>query len=314
MNYLITNLTNVKYLTGFTGSAGFVYISNLGKAFFITDGRYTIQAKQEVNANYNIYIGSILDFLKDQNLDQLTLEDTIQYREYQKYANLIKNVSVSSQKIEELRSRKTDREIQIIKHAQSVTENVFACVKRKLEVGMSELDVVELLRNEFNKHDLNEFSFDPIVAFGENSAKPHHQPRNRKLKFDDVIQFDFGCMSQGYCSDFSRAVYFGTPSKKFTQVYDIVKEAQNIVYKYAKVGIECSMLHNLAYEYIKSKGFGDNFTHSLGHSLGLEIHEAPTLSKNDNTIIEKGMIFTVEPGIYIEGEFGIRLEDLLIFE
>jgi Xaa-Pro aminopeptidase len=314
MNYLISNLTNVKYLSGFTGSSGFVYISDFGKLYFITDARYEIQAKKEVRKDFTIYVGAIYDFIKKQKINEICLEDTIEYREFQKYCKLINKVSFISQKVEESRSQKSQNEIKIIKQAQSITEVVYRSCKRKLEVGISELEVVDLLKEEFRKHDVYEFSFDPIIAFGKNSAKPHHKPGNTKLKFDDVIQFDFGCKLNGYCSDFSRSVYFGKPSEKFTKIYNIVKEAQNIVFKYAKVGLECSILHNLAYQYIKSKGYGEYFTHSLGHSVGLDIHETPTLSKNDHTKIKKGMIFTVEPGIYIEGEFGIRLEDLIIFE
>lgn len=312
---LITNLKNVRYLTGFTGSSGFAYVENSVDYYFITDGRYTIQANYEVkNVNYEIVTMPIIEFLKKRNLDILVLEDTIAYRELKIYEKCAKKIQIKSDLIESRRQIKKHKELKIIRKAQEITEEVFEKVKAHLVLGMTELDVVEVLRKLYKEYEVYEFSFDPIIAFGENSAKPHHNPTSRRLREGDVIQFDFGCMYKGYCSDFSRVLCFGKSPDNFDEVYNVVKYAQKLVFANARVGMKTRQLDKIARDYITSRGYGKFFNHSLGHSLGLEIHEAPNLSANDDTIIKPGMVFTVEPGIYIPNKFGVRLEDLLIFD
>ncbi len=210
------------------------------------------------------------------------------------------------------RSVKSVLEIEKIKSAQKMTELTLDYILPRITVGRTEREIA--LEMEFFARKLGSegVAFDFIVASGENSSMPHAVPSNRKFKNGDFITMDFGCVSEGYRSDMTRTVALGTVSDKQKLVYDTVLKAGNSAIAEIKAGKRCCDIDLIARNIIKNAGFGDNFGHALGHGVGIDIHEAPTLSPKSAQTLRAGNIVTVEPGIYLEGEFGVRIEDMIL--
>jgi len=215
--------------------------------------------------------------------------------------------------LDELRLVKSADEIENLKESCRIVSEVCETIKRELKPGLTELDIHYKIIELFAKYKVKE-SFAPIVAAGKNSANPHHASSDYKIAENDIIMIDLGCVYKGYCSDLTRTYFLGKMNDKFRNVWDIVKESQNAVLKEIKAGLPLSWADKTARAVIDAAGYKDNFIHTTGHGVGIEIHEMPSLSSNAEGIFLRNMTVTVEPGIYLNGEFGVRIEDTILIK
>jgi len=208
-----------------------------------------------------------------------------------------------------LRRIKSDEERKLMKKAAEIADMTYREILKEDIKGMSEREVASMIDYIIKKNGAEETSFQTIVASGPNSANPHHTPSDRKIREKDMVIMDFGARYEGYCSDITRTVAVGDISKTKEKVYEIVKEAQEEAKKIARNGVEARKIDKKARDIIKKNGYGKNFTHRVGHGLGIDPHEEPYLTESNEGKIKKGMAFTIEPGIYLKGRFGVRIED-----
>lgn len=215
--------------------------------------------------------------------------------------------------IHEVRAVKSKKELQNIIKAQRISERVLADVLKRLKVGVTEIEIANFIKKSFIKYKVPILSFPPIVAFGKNTANIHHEPGKSKLKKGDFVMFDFGTTVNHYCSDMTRTYVFGNPSRKQEKVYKGVLKAQEIALKkLSKSEKKASVIDKSARSFLHNK-FGKNkFTHGLGHGVGTVIHEWPNFKPNSTDILPVGSVMTVEPGIYIKGFGGVRIEDMVL--
>ena len=207
---------------------------------------------------------------------------------------------------------KSESELEKIKKACKITQKAFHTAIKQVKAGMTELELKDIIENLYYEFGADGIAFETIVAFGANGAVPHHQTGQTKLAENTCILVDMGCSVEGFCSDLTRTVFFGNPSEKFVDCYNAVLNANLLAEQKIQAGISTKQADAIARNYLKEKELDKYFTHSLGHGLGQNIHEYPTLSKKRNDKLEKGMVFTVEPGVYLDGEFGIRIEDSVL--
>lgn len=315
---LITNSKNRRYMTGFTGTAGIVVIS-LTKAVFITDFRYVEQAKNQVK-NYEIvqHKGPIHEevasLVKELGIKKMGFEqDEMTYGTYKLYDNIVSAQLVpTSGMIESLRLIKCEDEIQILKEAAAIADQAFEHILKVIKPGVTELVVSNELEFYMRKLGATSSSFDTIVASGERSALPHGVASNKVINTGELVTLDFGAYYKGYCSDITRTVAVGEISDDLKNIYDIVLQAQLRGMNGVKAGMTGKQADALTRDYIAEKGYGDYFGHSTGHGIGLDIHEGPALSMKSDTVLVPGMVVTVEPGIYLQGVGGVRIEDDIV--
>lgn len=312
---LITNGYNRRYMTGFTGTAGVVLIGEK-KAVFITDFRYVEQASRQING-YEIiqHMGSIIDEVAKQAADlgikRLGFEqDHLSFATYKLYENTVQAQLVPvSGVVEKLRLIKSDAEIKILKEAAEIADAAFQHILSFIRPGIREIDVANELEFFMRKNGAISSSFDIIVASGYRSALPHGVATEKVIEKGEFVTLDFGAYYKGYCSDITRTVAVGEVSEELRSIYKIVLEAQLRGMTGIKPGMTGREADALTRDYITEKGYGDYFGHSTGHGIGLEVHEGPGLSVRTDTVLEPGMVVTVEPGIYIPGLGGVRIED-----
>ncbi len=322
---------NRRYLSGYTGedssydeTAGILVITEK-QNILVTDARYDVQAENEAGDLYSIncYTGKLadelIDILKDAKSKKIGVEASrLSYGEYRKLAdNISKNnydieFGDASEILDLLRINKDDEEINEIKAALEIAETAFMEFRNRIKLGMTEKESAWLLEKLIREKGAESLSFPVIAAAGKNSALPHAIPGNKKLKKGEPLLFDFGAKLNGYCSDTTRTLVMGRPDEKFKKIYKILFDAQQLAVDNIKPGISAQDIDKTARDYIDATEFKGKFTHSLGHGVGLAIHEAPRLSKKDNTILEPGMVITVEPGIYLPEWGGIRLENMVM--
>ncbi|HWJ79256.1 MAG TPA: aminopeptidase P family protein [Niallia sp.] len=312
---LITSTYNRRYVSNFTGSAGAVLITG-EKALFITDFRYVEQAQTQC-AGFDIvqHKGAILQEVADQakknGVTKLAFEqDYTTFAEYKNLENVFKGELVPvSGIIEKLRLIKTSEEIKILKEAAKIADAAFTHILDFIKVGKTELEVSNELEFFMRKQGATSSSFDTIVASGKRSALPHGVATSKKIEAGDMITLDYGAYYNGYVSDMTRTIAVGNPDAKLKEIYDIVLQAQLKGMEGIKPGMSGIQADALTRDYIKEKGYGEYFGHSTGHGIGLEVHEGPALSFRNDSILETGMVVTVEPGIYLPGVGGVRIED-----
>jgi Xaa-Pro aminopeptidase len=315
---LLTNSYNRTYMTGFTGTAGVVLLS-AERALFITDFRYVEQAqKQAVGYEIVQHTGPITEEVakraKELGITKLGFEqDTLTYSEYRMYGDKTEAELVPvSGLVEKLRLIKTDAEIKILKEAAQIADAAFTHILSFIRPGVSELAVSNELEFFMRKHGAASSSFDIIVASGHRSALPHGVASEKLIETGEFVTLDFGAYYKGYCSDITRTITVGEPSQDLKDIYDVVLEAQLRGLDGIRAGVTGKEADALTRDYITEKGYGQYFGHSTGHGIGLEIHEGPGLSIRSDTVLEPGMAVTVEPGIYIAGLGGVRIEDDVI--
>ena len=314
-SFLITSPYNLRYLTGFTGTTGLALIS-LEKAYFITDFRYTEQAAKqcvgyEVVKNVGPILEVVADIVETTELENLAFEEA--YVPFKQYVDLETLLEVDlvpvSGMVEELREVKDEAEVAIIEKACNIADQAFSHILTYIKPGMTEIQVANELDFHMRSLGASGVSFETIVASGLRSAMPHGVASDKVIEEGDLITIDFGCYYNGYVSDMTRTIAIGEPSDKLKEIYNVVKEAQQKVLDVAKPGMTGVELDAVARDYIASKGYGEAFGHSTGHGIGLEIHEGPNVSKLADKAFVPGNVITNEPGIYLPGIGGVRIED-----
>jgi Xaa-Pro aminopeptidase len=216
----------------------------------------------------------------------------------------------------QLMTYKNEWELSNIAKACEIAEESFLKLLPQIKEGMTEIEIAALLEYEMRKNGAQGLAFETIVAFGAHAAVPHHETSDTKLQFGDVILIDFGCRVNGYCSDITRTFLFGDDGKKdaFKKAYNAVLTAHELVKEKLTSGMTGAEGDAIAREYLVSQGYGEFFTHSLGHGIGLNVHEYPSLRPNIDVVLKDGMVFSDEPGVYVSGEFGIRIEDTVTLQ
>ena len=318
---LITNEYNRRYMTGFTGTAGVAVVTK-DDAVFITDFRYTEQAAAQVKEFRIVqHTGTIFAEVGAQValMGAKTIgfeKDSMSYGTYEIYKEAVKAEFVPvSGVIEKIRLIKTTEEINIIKVACEIADNAFTHILNYIKPGITELDVSNELEFFMRKQGATSSSFDIIVASGVRSALPHGVATNKVIEKGDFVTLDFGALYNGYISDITRTIAVGQPSDKLVEMYNVVLESQLLALEKVGPGMTGIEADAVARDYLKSKGYGEAFGHSTGHGIGLEVHEGPGLSFRSNTILEPNMTVTIEPGVYLPGIGGVRIEDdILITE
>ncbi|MBL7127583.1 MAG: aminopeptidase P family protein [Ignavibacteria bacterium] len=319
-SFLVTNLSNIRYLSGFSGSAGTLLLTK-GMNYFVTDFRYKSQSKDEVNRDFKVIIYTQNSFnylsslIKKHKLKRIGFESHIlnvnEFITLKKKFPQVNFIPVDSF-IESIVVKKTDKEIATLKKAVDITDNTFTKILNKIKPGVTEKALSAEITYIQKKLGAEKDAFDPIVASGERSAYPHAKPTDKKIQNGDLLTLDFGCVFDGMHSDMTRTVAIGNLSSEKKKIYSIVKEAQQRALEFVKAGIIAKKLDSCARGYIKGKGFGKNFGHGLGHGLGYDIHEGPRIFQKNNYRLEENIVITIEPGIYVEGLGGVRIEDDIV--
>lgn len=311
---LITDAKQRKYFTGFSSTAGYVVLTETETAFTV-DSRYFYAAEQALSEKgVKVYLGSDYTVLTEYVQKEQATELGIDYSkttvaEYAKLQKLgVKLVDVSGV-LDKQMSVKSEAEIENIKKACEIAEKAFRETLKVIKVGMTEKQVANELEYRFKKYGATDKSFDTIVAFGTNSAVPHHETGDKKLKENMVVLMDFGCVYNGYCSDMTRTFCFGMPGRQFLAAYQAVLSSHMRAYERIEEGMICSDADKIARDTLCNAGYGETFTHSLGHGVGVNIHEYPWVSPKGKGALQNGMVFSIEPGVYLNGKFGIRIED-----
>ncbi|PLR68092.1 M24 family metallopeptidase [Bacillus sp. UMB0893] len=312
----ITSSYNRRYMTGFTGSSGVALITD-SKAVFITDFRYTEQAAKQVEGFEIVqHKGPILEEVAVQaekmNIKRLGFEqDDLSFASYSAYKAALKEIEFIpvSGAVEKLRLIKSAAEIKILKEAAEIADAAFKHILTVIRPGIREIEAANELEFFMRKQGAVSSSFDIIVASGHRSALPHGVASEKEIEKGDFVTMDFGAYYKGYCSDITRTIAVGDPSDELKKIYSIVLEAQLRGMKGIKAGMTGIEADALTRDYISENGYGEYFGHSTGHGLGMEVHEGPSLSMKSETVLEPGMVVTVEPGIYIPQLGGVRIED-----
>ena len=318
---LVTSSYNLRYITDFTGTAGLALVTQ-EKAFFITDFRYTEQASEQVKefeviqAKTNL-LEEAAEKVKELGIQALAFEqDYVNYSSYLQYQQkMAVELKPVSGLIEKIRMIKTPEEVSILKAAAKIADDAYEHICNFIKAGQTELEISNELEFFMRRQGATSSSFDTIVASGLRSALPHGVATDKVVEQGDMITLDYGALYNGYISDITRTVAVGEPSEKMKEIYQIVLDAQVLGVGKIGPGMTGIEADAIARDYIKSKGYGEAFGHSTGHGIGLEVHEGPGLSFKSQTVLEPGMAVTVEPGIYLPGIGGVRIEDdILITE
>lgn len=313
---LIGSGYNRQYISGFTGSAGWVLVT-ASKSWFLTDFRYTVQAAEQVQG-FDIVehgpdpIATVGELLRGEGISSLGFEqEHAVYAQFVKWGKTLEGITLvpTPGLVEELRMIKDESELSIMQEAADLADRAFQYIQGLIKPGMKESDIALELEVFLRTGGADSSCFDTIVASGERSALPHGVASSRIIGSNEFVKLDFGALYNGYCSDITRTVAVGEVSDKHREIYDIVLEAQLHALDHIRPGMTGKEADALARDVIAKYGYGDCFGHSLGHGLGMEVHEQPGLSKRSDTVLKPGMVVTVEPGIYMPGFGGVRIED-----
>jgi Xaa-Pro aminopeptidase len=316
---LISCPENRRYLSGFTGSAGVLLIS-AQRAVLATDFRYWERAGQEAPdfelAKVKDKVSQLLpSLLADTGVGRLGFEsEHLTVNQLYRWSQAAEGIEWVPLKgtVEALRAVKEEGEIEALRRSTALTDSAFAHLLDVIEPGMTERAAAWEIEAYMRAHGASKVAFDPTVAAGPRGAMPHAQPTDQAIQAGEPIVIDVGCVVDGYCSDMTRTICLGQPSPKYLEVWGIVLQAQEAAEGGIRAGMGGVEAHALAAGVIEAAGYGQNFGHGLGHGVGLVIHENPRASRTSEDTLEAGMVLTVEPGIYLPGEFGVRIEDLAI--
>jgi Xaa-Pro aminopeptidase len=312
---------NIFYLCGFTGSAAILFVE-ADRATLFTDSRYTLQAKTEVaGARIVIAKRGLLRAVGD-NLRKLRGRSRVAYSpnhltvEQRELLQAFGGTKIrwvkSSNEVEKLRAVKDREELLRMQEAAALGDKVFGEVASTIKVGITELDLAAEIEFRMKRLGASGASFETIVAAGPRSAWPHAKPTSKPLNKNELVVIDQGVILRGYCSDMTRTVFLGRPPAKVRRLYTAVRAAQQAAKEAIRPGVRAGDVDSAARAVLKRQRLAWYFTHSLGHGLGLEVHEMPRLGRGETTILQEGMVLTVEPGVYLEGFGGIRIEDEVV--
>lgn len=316
--YLITDYFERKYFSGLDIEDGLLLICRL-PAYFV-DARYFSAVKDDIVSAGLVPVlykanEDVKEYINRQGISSLYVDyDKTTLTEYETYKTFGVRILDGTSEIKKARSVKDEAELKNIETACDIAVAVLEKAFSKLKVGVSEIEISNFINAEYLKMGASGESFCSIVAFGENSAVPHHKTSERKLKNNEPVLIDTGAIYNGYCSDITRTAFFGEPSEVFIKRYNAVKKANELAIENIKENMEFSAGDKIARDFLKEQGYGENFTHSLGHGLGLEIHEYPSVSPKGKGRFAFGTAFTIEPGVYFDGEYGIRIEDTVYLD
>lgn len=314
-SFITQDPKNIFYLTGFQGSFG-IFVQSQSKKFLISDSRYKSEAEkiaQKAGVEFKLYDKQFSKDFGEQFNGEVLVETTLTLQQLQGLEKQFPNLKLLPQKspVEKLRAQKDPDEIKRITEAQNSVDSIlFPFLKQHAQQGITEQELAYRLRIKLEEKGKYEISFPPIVAFGKNSAHPHHTPGPQKLEKDQNILVDCGVKHQGYCSDMTRNLFFGTPSKKYETAYQLLLHAQELALQKSTAGTKIKEIDQICRQALKDEN--KFFTHSLGHGVGLEIHEEPGISGTNEELLQENQIITIEPGLYYPEEFGIRIEDILV--
>jgi Xaa-Pro aminopeptidase len=316
---LFTDLRNIRYLCGFSGSEGVLLVSQ-DHAWFLCDSRYTAQAGEEVQGAEirecaAIRTDTVAALVYEYGLDRIGFEaahTTVSaFRRLSEKLSGVELVEVCSG-LDEIRACKDLVEIEQLSAVAALSSKSLTAVLEKIKPGVREIDIALALEFEMRNHGADGRAFDFIVASGERGAMPHGKASGKTIQSGELVTIDFGALKNGYHSDETVTVACGEPGIRAREIHSIVRTAHDLAIESVRPGISCRDLDEVARSCIRNKGFGEYFGHGLGHGVGLEIHEMPTLSPRSTAVLEEGMVITIEPGIYIPGFGGVRIEDTVV--
>ena len=317
---LLTSVYNRLYAAQYRVAEGVAVVTREG-AYYFTDSRY-IEAAEKNLKGFTVRmthpgsseIERINEVIGEHTIKKLGFEENdMTYGDYLRYNEALHAVLVPMQaKIDAFRATKEPWEIELMRKAQAITDQTFSELCKIIQAGMTEKELEAELLYRLYKHGAEGPSFDPIVVSGPNTSLPHGVPGERKLEFGDVITMDFGCIDGGYCSDMTRTVALGFVSEEMDKVYKTVLKAQLAGIAATKAGVAGRDIDGTARKVIADAGYGDYFGHGYGHSLGILIHEAPNANTRNDQPMPAGAVVSAEPGIYLPGKFGVRIEDVTV--
>ena len=317
---LVCERSNLFYLLGFRGSAGFLLVFPGEEAVFVCDGRYGVQAREEVPREVAVKeyrekpFVLLKELLRERGHKILLVEESLSIGMAKKLEEQGLSVNVAPPLLAGLRSRKSGEELAKILKAVKISEQAFLETLPLLKAGVREKDIALELDYRMRFMGADGLAFPTIVAFGEHSALPHASPSERGLKKGDWVLIDWGARVEGYCADMTRTLCFDAYDAQFEELFEAVFEAQKRAQALLAEGIETGKVDEAARSFLKEKGWGDYFVHSLGHGVGVEVHEEPRLAPQSKVTLESGMVLTVEPGVYFPGKGGIRIENLFFLD
>lgn len=319
---LIMSEENICYFTSFHSSNGYLVVTG-EKAYFFTDSRYIEAAQNKITSCDEVLLlksmkEELVPFIASLNKSELFVEaERITLSRYTELKSLFSGVTVNGngeldKKISEIRTVKKDEQVNTIIKAQRIAEKAFDYILTFIKEGVTEKEVALTLEYFMLKNGADALSFDTIAVSGKNSSMPHGVPTDKKIEKGDFITMDYGAVCDFYHSDMTRTVAVGEVSSKQIEVYETVLKAQEEAFRVMKAGVPCKDVDKAARDTIVNAGYGEYFGHGLGHGVGVEIHELPSLNPSSGAILEVGNIVTNEPGIYLPGEFGVRIEDMAL--
>ena len=321
---LISDGENRRYLSGFVGSAGYLFVTS-ESAVLATDFRYTEQAAEQA-PNFRVdRISGKLDWLPglcaEFGVKKLGFEaDDITVSQFERFKQAFgdKGAETSLEPTTgvtlDLRAFKDEHELRLLSRAIQIGDEAFDEVSEEISPGMTEAEVAERIEQAVKSRGAESVSFESIVAAGPNAARPHHRAGDTVIREGQTIVIDMGARYQGYCSDLTRTIVLGDADDKTKRVYDIVLSAQLAAIELVEAGMTGAETDMLARKVIQETGHGDDFGHSLGHGVGLQVHENPGVGPTSKGELKDGMVFTIEPGIYLQGWGGVRIEDIVVLE
>ncbi|MDE6434259.1 MAG: aminopeptidase P family protein [Lachnospiraceae bacterium] len=326
---IIDSPSNLYYYTGFTGGeAMFVMLlkKQVAALYLITDSRYYEQVEKEcpdillVRMSEQGYSKTLKELLYKMGVGEedkpadIAIEGSMELTRYLKLCETCGDMKfqVCSEQINKSRMVKDEAEISKIAKAEAIGDAAFSHVLGYIKPGVAEADIALELEFFMKRQGASALSFDTIVASGTNSSMPHAKVTDKKIGLREFVTMDFGCVYQGYCSDMTRTVAVGNPTEEMKKVYQIVLDANLRAMERVKEGVACNDIDSLARDYIREQGYGEYFGHGLGHGVGLDIHEEPRFSPKCTVTAKENMVITIEPGIYLPGRFGVRIEDLVV--
>lgn len=315
---LVSRESDIRWLTGFSGSNGAVLVTD-SEIHIFTDGRYGEQVVAQtqgcsIHVESGAALGSASVFVASSGLREIRFQsDQLSFDQVQKLCKELPKLICreSTVSFDRLRSVKDQAEVEAIRRALRITEATFTECLSLVKEGMSELDLAAEIDYRQRKLGAEKSSFETIAAFGSRTALPHARPGQRRLKRGEPILVDFGCIVDGYASDMTRMIHFGEPTPEFLTAFLSVERALQAASKMARAGITGKELDESAREVFRESNYEAFFCHSLGHGVGLDIHEWPSVSSRNEDLLPSGCIITIEPGVYFEGRFGIRIENMV---
>ena len=318
---LITSESGERYALGFHGE-GLLLVTRNG-ARYSTDGRYIEAAREQITGAEVVlatpekgHLALAKEYIEEKGLHNIGFESgAMTVDSHRRYAQELTGILTPAQKLlDSLRASKDEGELDLMRRAQEITDESFRAILNFIRPGMTEREIAARLVYELMSRGGDQVSFDPIVAAGTNGSRPHAVPGDQVVDTGMFITMDFGCKVEGYCSDMTRTVALGHPTQEMEEVYNAVLAAQKAGINAARAGVTGQEIDEAARRVLREAGYGDYFSHSFGHSLGVDIHESPNASSKETRPMPAGAVISAEPGVYLPGRFGVRIEDVLILK